>query len=314
MTATIKDIAQQSGFSTSTVSRALNDDPHILGATKQKIIQIAEHLNYKPNFSARTLVTGGSHSVGIIFPSIERYQSNPFYLKIISGMNESLSQEGYVATIALDDSTEQILDIVMTMAQQAHVMKFVFLYYQDVDPIRNYLDSHKLNYVTIGNSKFSNGIFIDNDNYYFGKLAANKIIKDYNPKNILVAKSDSQLLFEEERLSGIKDSLLDTTTNVSVIEVNTSDSNKSFTSQLNNVDAIIASQDEIAELIYQALLIKGIDIPIVTFNNSLTVFNHQNNIYSYDLKPKQIGKVAVEKLFSIQNMTHLEKKFVYRIL
>lgn len=36
LTATIKDIAQKSGFSTSTVSRALNNDPHILVATRKK--------------------------------------------------------------------------------------------------------------------------------------------------------------------------------------------------------------------------------------------------------------------------------------
>ncbi|MFT8385707.1 LacI family DNA-binding transcriptional regulator [Lentilactobacillus hilgardii] len=313
MTATIKDIAQKSGFSTSTVSRALNNDPHILVATRKKIIQVAKQLDYKPNFNASTLVTGGSHSVGIIFPSTNRYQSNPFYLKIISGMNEALAQNGYVATIALADTTEQILNIVTTMAQQAHIKKFVFLYHEDIDPIRNYLDDQKLQYVTIGNSKAGTGVFIDNDNDYFGQLAAKKIMTDFKATNILFAKSHSHLLFEEERLAGIKAGLAGSKARLSIIEVNTSDSNKSVRNQLNRIDGIIAAQDEIAEFIYQVLLIKGLDIPIVTFNNSLNVFNHQNNIYSYDLKPKEIGKVAVEKLFSIENLAQLQNKIVYHI-
>ena len=83
MSVTINDIARQTGFSKSTVSRALANDPHVLETTKKQIITIAKELNYKPNFNASTLVTGGSHSIGVIFPSNKRHQSNPFYLKLL---------------------------------------------------------------------------------------------------------------------------------------------------------------------------------------------------------------------------------------
>ena len=49
---TIKDISKASGFSNSTVSKALNNSKEISKKTRDKIKNIANNLNYKPNFFA----------------------------------------------------------------------------------------------------------------------------------------------------------------------------------------------------------------------------------------------------------------------
>ncbi|WBX70502.1 LacI family DNA-binding transcriptional regulator [Tenacibaculum retecalamus] len=54
-TITLKNIALETGFSISTVSKALNDSHEISSVTKEKIIKIATALNYTPNFFARNL-------------------------------------------------------------------------------------------------------------------------------------------------------------------------------------------------------------------------------------------------------------------
>ena len=43
-------------------------------------------------------------------------------------MQEILSKEGFVITVALADTTEEILNVVTTMSQQANIKKFIFLY------------------------------------------------------------------------------------------------------------------------------------------------------------------------------------------
>ena len=48
-TVTIKDISAITGFSISTVSKALNDKKEISFETRQHILQIAKKHNYKPN-------------------------------------------------------------------------------------------------------------------------------------------------------------------------------------------------------------------------------------------------------------------------
>lgn len=301
MAATIKDIAKRVGMSTSTVSRALTDDPHILEETKEKIIKVADEMGYKRNFNASSLVTGGSHSIGIIFPSRNRYQSNPFYLEIISGIYEELLKKGFVATIAIADSTNEIMQIVDTMVQQAGISKYIFLYFEDDDEIRTYLKKQHRDYVTVGNDPQEKGVFIDNDNFYFGQLAGKKIQNDFNANNIIFLKTNRSLRFEEERLAGVQDAFGE---KINTLEI---DLKKPDTAidiiqhSITGINGIVAAQDDIGEFAYQLCLYSNKQIPIVTFNNLLHGFPNRKNIFSFDLKPRRIGKVAVRELFSKSN-------------
>lgn len=308
MVTTIKDIAKESGFSVSTVSRALTDDPHILAATKQKIITLAKKMNYRLDFNASTLVTGNSRSVGIIFPSTQRFQFNPFYLKIISGATGELSKMGYVVTVALAESTEEILRLVQTMSEQAKVNKFIFLYYESNDPIKKYLDTQKLDYVTVGNAPQETGVFIDNDNHYFGKLAgqlAKKKSNLLNPK-ILFVKSKQFLSFEQERFEGVKHVIPNKATIYPLnIDFDSQKINSSkIIASVKDIDIIIAAQDGLAEFIFDVLLYHQVKIPIITFNNLLPFYQRPKDIYSFDLKPEEIGRVSVQYLFNTKNFNH----------
>ena len=65
--ATIKDIAARAGVSVSTASRALNDNPRISEATREKIKKIAVEIGYHPNYAARNLTRGEANMVGLVF-------------------------------------------------------------------------------------------------------------------------------------------------------------------------------------------------------------------------------------------------------
>lgn len=63
---TIKDIASKAGVSAATVSMVMNGNTKISQPTRDKILNIAEELNYVPNVAARGLVGSKTHNVGII--------------------------------------------------------------------------------------------------------------------------------------------------------------------------------------------------------------------------------------------------------
>ena len=65
---TIRTIAQKAGVSTSTASRALNDNPRISEKTRARVKKIASELGYRPNFSARNLSRGEANIIGVVFP------------------------------------------------------------------------------------------------------------------------------------------------------------------------------------------------------------------------------------------------------
>ncbi len=85
MPVTIKDVARESGVNTSTVSRALNNSYGVNPQTREHVIAVAARLNYRPNQVARGLVTGRSHSIGLILSDIR----NPFFAEVARGAEDA---------------------------------------------------------------------------------------------------------------------------------------------------------------------------------------------------------------------------------
>ena len=66
---TIRDVAKESGFSSTTVSIVLNNAPlsrYIPPKTKKRIERAAQKLGYRPNQFARSLRSKRSHTVGVM--------------------------------------------------------------------------------------------------------------------------------------------------------------------------------------------------------------------------------------------------------
>jgi len=73
MPVTIKDIARRLDLSVSTVSYALNGGPKPVSTdVKEKVLRMAEELNYRPNRLAKSLVTRRSHTVGVVPVDVEQ--------------------------------------------------------------------------------------------------------------------------------------------------------------------------------------------------------------------------------------------------
>lgn len=91
MNTTIKDIAEETGFSYATVSRALNNKYGVRSDTRDLIIQVANTRGYSPNAIARGLVNRQTFSIGLIIPDI----SNPFFPEVTRGIEEEAKKKGY---------------------------------------------------------------------------------------------------------------------------------------------------------------------------------------------------------------------------
>ena len=107
---TVRDVAKEAGVSVATVSYILNNrsDQKISAATKKKVLQIANLLNYKPSHAAKSLAQGRNNIIGIC------YQLNPATparnLEIITLTNRlipQLARRNYdVLFVQVPDSSE----------------------------------------------------------------------------------------------------------------------------------------------------------------------------------------------------------------
>lgn len=100
---TLSKIAATLGLSVATVSKALKDYPDISFATKKKVKELAEKLNYTPNSYAQSLRNQESKIIGLIIPEIVHH----FFANIILGVVKAAEKEGYlVITLQSDEKYE----------------------------------------------------------------------------------------------------------------------------------------------------------------------------------------------------------------
>jgi LacI family transcriptional regulator len=92
---TIRDVAKESGFSSTTVSIVLNNAPlarYIPAPTKKRIERAAKKLGYRPNLFARSLRSQRSHTVGVMVADI----TDPYCTLFLRGIENSLFQSSYL--------------------------------------------------------------------------------------------------------------------------------------------------------------------------------------------------------------------------
>ncbi len=67
---TIKDVAARAGVSRQTVSRVINDKPEVSPETRARVLAVIQELGYRPSATARSMVTGHTHTLGCITPNL----------------------------------------------------------------------------------------------------------------------------------------------------------------------------------------------------------------------------------------------------
>lgn len=96
---TIRDVARETGLDISTVSRCLSGKSSVHPETRERVLAVAERLNYLPNRFARGLVTGVSHTLGLIISDIR----NPFFAELARGVEDAAYSAGFDLVVCNSD-------------------------------------------------------------------------------------------------------------------------------------------------------------------------------------------------------------------
>lgn len=100
------DVAKLAGVSHQTVSRVLNHPQTVRPATLEKVKAAIRELGYRPNTSARALVTRRTRLIGVVNPGEARFGPANMTMAI----EEAASEAGYATTLAVmrDARTETV--------------------------------------------------------------------------------------------------------------------------------------------------------------------------------------------------------------
>jgi DNA-binding LacI/PurR family transcriptional regulator len=100
--ATIYDVARLAGVSHATVTRMLRGFEGIRPETRERVQQALDTLDYRPNLTARSLITGRSHRVGAVMHEFEQVGPS----RIVQGAAAAARRTGYVLDIVTLDATD----------------------------------------------------------------------------------------------------------------------------------------------------------------------------------------------------------------
>lgn len=121
---TLHDVAKAAGVSFQTVSRVINQHPHVAKETRERVIYFVEKLGYHPNRAARNLVTNRFNTIGIVSFGAMHYGPAQMMINI----ERSLRKRGYTLTsTSIEDLSLEALDTAVRELLQHQVDGLVLI-------------------------------------------------------------------------------------------------------------------------------------------------------------------------------------------
>lgn len=112
--ATLQDIANECGISTSAVSKILSHQPGFREETRQMVQEAVKKLNYQPNIMARSVVKKeASPIIGVFIPNVH----NPFFAELVDEMEKYITKNEYILMLCLYNDDAHKLDESLKMME-----------------------------------------------------------------------------------------------------------------------------------------------------------------------------------------------------
>jgi LacI family transcriptional regulator len=305
---TIYDVAKALNISPSTVSRGLQDHPHVRKETKKNIIAKAEEMGYQQNKFASNLRQKHTNTIGVVVPKLNSY----FMATVISGVEKITSQHGYGLIISQSlESWKKEISCVSTLFNSRVDGLLVSLAF----------DTRNLDHFNLLLKKDIPVVFFDRvaeckgcmsiviDNYKAGYEATSHLVEQGCKRIVHIGGNLLRNVYSE-RFRGYKQALLDNNIEFDQDLVFISDMNgttgtviaKKILKMNHRPDGIFTSNDNSAVMAILELEKSGIRIPediaVVGFNNEPISEVIIPNLSTVDYPAREIGEIAATSLIN----------------
>ena len=308
MKLTIYDVAKKAGVSISTASKALNDRKDVGDETKQRIREIAKALNYEPSHFARALAMRKTGNIGVI---TVRYApapvlTNPFYSRIIEGIEERLISENLNLITNVLRREHAMANEIPKMVKEKAVDGVILLGHMPEEFVKMLIEKSPPA-VMIDNYMKDSGIteiIMDNAD---GAYRAVEYLIHAGHKRIAYVSGPSSRYSFRLRAEGYKKALVDNGIKIdeSIMVFNEAEAEgtawmKGILSPAEKIDAIFACNDVNAILAINMLRENSLSVPgdvsVVGFDNIELSGHFIPSISTVDINKQAMGIKAAEIL------------------
>lgn len=207
----IKDVAQEAGVSTSTVSYVLNQKSSetISPETTERVWAAVSKLNYVPNLNARSLSSKKTNLIGVVIPQTEPGKefmfSNPFYGELLSSLEYTARKHGYHLLLSGPETNQSYINIARNRGVDGIVIVGSY-------PTKSLDELHQLSVpVVLIDTYVKDPVFhtIGIDDRMGGRMATQYLLDKGHRKIALVSGSVSEQGVNQKRYQGYLDALRD---------------------------------------------------------------------------------------------------------
>lgn len=303
---TIDDIARELNISKTTVSRALSGKGRISDSTRNRVMEYANVVNYKPSAIAKSLATSRTMNIGFVMPDEADIVDMPFFQTCMWGITNMAARKDYDVFISTVNSSD--ITAVIRLVEN-HKVDGLLLGRTYTDDIAiKYLISEKLPFVTIGSTDIRGVVQVDNnDRGGCSDLTSLLLLKGL--KKLALVGGDSTYVVNNNRLQGFLEGhdRAGVTPLDNLIRMNVSGAymlEKTVKELLaQRVDCIIGMDDSICNSILTVLVNEGVRIPedikVASFFNTSMLDHNQPSITSLKYDVSRLGMTACETLLDL---------------
>ena len=209
MRVTLKDIADQSGFSITTVSRALAGYDDVNDETRRQILDLALTMGYEPNQVARQLRHQRTHTIGMIIPANDEGFSDDFFSELMMGVGHAATVYGYDLLLSAQTSPENEMAAYRRLVGGRRVDGVVVARTRRNDPRIEYLTQQGFPFVVSGRNppgEPSEFPYVDVDSRLGIKMMVRHMAESGH-RHIGLLLPPPEMAFTSYRLTGYQEAL-----------------------------------------------------------------------------------------------------------
>ncbi len=316
---TIYDIAKMAGVSPSTVSRIINNYPHVKKATRARVQKLLQEYHYIPNEAARGLVTQASRIIGILISDIRttHHTDGVYYIE------REFVQQGYCCLIfnTGTDEREQARYIQLLSQRKVEAAVLMGSIYQ-TDAVKNAIET----YLPTTPVVICNG-YLDSPNVY--GLIADEQSGVFDCVKLLTTKGKKHLAYVVDhdtpsnrlKQQGFEAGVASLCEGTAPIVIRTDETRpgayeatQKLMQQHPETDGIIFAEDMLALIGIRALTDLRLQIPeqvsVIGINNSVFAENSIPTLTSLDNMLYDLSLTAARNIQAIQQGQRVNKKMM----
>lgn len=180
---TLRDIANDTGYSITAVSHALHDRSDISAEAKAIITESAARLGYIGNHMASSLQSGHTRTIAIIVGDT----ANPFFAFLTRTLENELRNHGYSLFFMNTSEDEAIERQCLLLAARQRVDGVIWCPVQQTEDNLKLLEGAHIPFVIIGRHfRGHSANYVSSDDYKAGRLVAEHLISKGHYKTIYI--------------------------------------------------------------------------------------------------------------------------------